>query len=669
MGLSSSDFSKKPEGVDALVWGLKNRVINEQDYVNWASDFYQIPAIKPEFFSMAVDFTLVEKYANVFDWTPHCYPIYKWEDTLFVACLEPPKNGINLKSCFVIAPFTPLESAWQKNQNSNVGIPQPTESLPVVEMPKTEPAQEPIPVEAAQPEPVVDEQTTEKIVPPQELKQPEQPEVIVPPAPAQEPVAEQVPVQEAAAPAEEASPAQEEKPHEPMPTADVGGLDFGNLTQEMGISPDEVLAEEGPAEPQQNETVGELDFSAMDGAGGKAPEEAAQEQPAQEQPAHEMTHTSIDGEGFNGLTSATQTMHANAGDLSPENHTQTQAMAFDNLSIGDMALEGEATKIDPPQMDETKVNPSAPPIPDVKPQPVQTKQQAAEPVAKQKPQPQPVEVPKQEVIVPAAEAPAPTDDALPSLDDLVAKKTENPQQAPGLETPELTTDEVAVPNAAFVDDYTPVPVITKAQQEAQAKRKIEAQQQKVKSLDANMGENTITDHSQPVHTPPENEITDADLQKSDELETSDSMKLVVAHLFGHLMRDYKKLMWIELGEEGHYFPKYVLGDWKVITLAWKMHINITNPNMFRIAYKSGLPFHGEVQANPHNEKYFEWWTRGKSPNFVTIFPVVIDERLVGFITGFDKNTEFDEVGSLKKIENLISICKKSFQKFSAQKAA
>ncbi len=736
LGLSSSDFSQKPEGADALVWGLKNNIINAEEYLAWASEFYQCPAIKPEFFSMAVDFSLIEKYINLYDWYAYCYPIYQWDDTLFIACLEPPRAPINSKVCFVIAPFHALESAWQKYENSKPGVNMATEQLPIVpdpappsnfaEMGEANTSQPPQNSDLTKTEVLsenqdnafqgldanlglgdndqtkeqstasVSQQPSEPIIPPppvQETKPAEpivppppvedkKPDVIIPPPPVeskQEPVVPPPPVEvnqtEAAPP-----PPSEKKRDLPQPP-DSTGLDFGDLKKEMGVD------DNAPSSPSQDKTeagnseqVGVLDFSNM-GDDSFAPPAPAQEEShdssdetdsEDDRPANEITHTKVDG-GLNNLTSATQTMHASQHTMTATSDgTQTPSLPFEEVTIKGISLEGENTEVKEDKKEEkTKVSPAAQQQPQQQP-PATTAKQSENVIVPPPPQP---ELKQQTPPTPAEPQPSMINDdnSVPSLDDLKVHKTDNPKQAPGLEQSDINLEKenqtLNQDEEEFEDDYTPVPVLTKAQQEAQERRKKEAHLKEKNQEKARLSENTITDHAQPILIPPANLVSDQEIKEAGDLSSASSMKQVMAHMFGHLKRDYEKLMWVERDKQDLYFTKYVYGDWKITELAWKMHINLTNPNIFRVAYKSGHPFHGEIHSNPHNEKYFEWWTRGKTPDFATIYPVTINETIVGFIACFGKNSEFDELGSLKKIENLYTICRKSLSAFASSKAA
>ncbi len=624
LGLSSSNFADKPEGANSLVWGLKNNIINPEEYLQWATEYFQLPAIKAEFFSFALDFNLIEKYSNLYDWHAYCYPIYQWENQLFIACLEPPTTSISMNTCFVIAPFHALESAWQKNENSRPGAPKATEQVPIIETPAA--------IES-EPSLAATEVATVDTPPP-------------PPAPSIETSSvERV---------NEKSP-EAEVPQ--SPPIEAVGLDFGDLKMEMGVEDIDQPESEPKDVKKTDHEVGDLDFSTMEqsfpDSTEDTPEGAAEAEadpiPQDEVVAEEITHTKVD-EGLGNLTSATQTMHASQYTAaSAEPASENPPLPFDNLTIDGISLEGEQTQIDEPELEKTKVDPTA----------EQHKVAAANSnKVITPPPPTPMAAPSP-AVAQSEDKKFNDENSIPSLDDLKQHQTENPQQAPGLEEE----------NPDFDDDYTPVPVLTKAQQEAQQRRKQEALAKEQKVEKSRISENTITDHSQPILIPAENLISDSEIKEASNMDNASSIKHVIAHIFGHLRRDYAKLMWLELDKDDRYFSQYVFGDWKITELAWKMHVNITNPNMFRVAFKSGHPFHGVISSNPYNEKYFEWWCRGKTPDFATIYPVTINETIIGFVAAFGKGSEFDEVGSLKKVENLITICKKSLAKFTSAKAA
>ncbi len=551
LGHTIDDFKAMPEGEDILLWGLKNKIVNETNYLEWASSFYSVPLIKPEFFSMAVDFTLLAKYPELYQWSAQCYPVYEWEDTLFIACISPPNQSISKKTCLVMAPLEPLEKAWLKNLDAKGSAVVPS---------------------YAPGNTVITTQMSEASM-----------------VQTEEPV---------------------ETPKEQSPRESVTTVDFSSLVDDAEASPEPTvnLGQESPFEKHQDMTP---EASAVEG---------------------------FIKEPLNEIDFSAPTLEGDQQPIVSDDKTAVTA-----TSAASVPIEKEADSPDKPEVialgpsEEKQGTPSAP-------------DSIQEPA-----------------VEPATSASASsTDDVLPPLDDLKALQVEDPQSAPGLEPPVAEQEEVSTVAESFADDYTPVPIVTKEQQEAQERRRQEALQKKIS---AKQTESTITDHAQPIHTPPENQITAEDFKAAETIENADTMKLVIAHLFSHLKRDYKQLMWVEKNNESLFFPKYVYGPWNMTSLAWRMHVNINNPNIFRIAFKSESPFHGVVYINPYNEKYFEWWNEGVCPDYATVYPIIIDEKIIGFITGFNKNEQFDEVASLKKIENLVALCKKNMESLQGSKAA
>ncbi len=665
LGLTSADFKQRPQGHDPLVWGLKNKVINQDEYLAWATDYYQLPAIKPEFFSMAVDFTLIQKHSHIHDWNAHCYPIYTWQDTLFVACLEPTEINTQEKLCFVVAPFFPMENAWDKFQNSKDS--QQTET----EVHQTSTASEQNVAQRSQAA---------------TLEEPVSPET--PPVPELQENGPQVSNEVPKVDVVQEASAQEKSSEAPLDLPDLNfdslGDDSQQETQKVETNDQETSSEE-ESQKEEDNSFDSLDFSAMGADTPAEASEAPQKKETKVETAAEITQTKIDEHDLNNFTTATETIHAPRETVvaSGEN-TEHKELDFDNLSTGGISLEGDPekseitkTKLGESSDNETAKKKSVPPPPPVMKEDNSKEEQAKSAAPVPPPPPQP-----------AQENPSSKEEAIPDLSDLMAHQTENPKRAPGMEhthtelkIPKHNNEEPVIlkgeqapqpPVAPLIeeeeydDDYTPIPEVSEGQKEAHAdKESLELNE----VTQTNLTENTITYSDQPVHTPPEALISDKELTGADKLENCKSLKEVMAHLFSHLTRYYKKLLYVGREDGKLFYPKFVYGPWKMTSMAWKMHINLSNPNIFRIAHKSGHPFHGKISDNPFNDKYFEWWSKGKKPDFATIYPVVVEEEIIGFITCFGKGPEFDELGSLKKIENLVSICRKSFVKSSKAKAA
>ena len=70
LNLTDDQFANCPPGADPLVWGFEEKVIGEDDYLKWAVEHFQLPRIRSEFFQLAIDKSLSEKYAGLAEWSP-----------------------------------------------------------------------------------------------------------------------------------------------------------------------------------------------------------------------------------------------------------------------------------------------------------------------------------------------------------------------------------------------------------------------------------------------------------------------------------------------------------------------------------------------------------------------------------------------------------------------
>lgn len=490
LGLQASDLQGKPESVSVLQWLVNEKKASEEQVLQWASEHYQIPAVRPEFFDQELDSSLIARYSALYNWSETCFPINFSNGHLAVACLEPVTiENPSVPVFFVAAPHSCLKSAWESM----------SEQFPVI--PRTNMLDNPLFKEDSAESPEDDFATQESQALPER--------------------------------------------NQPSPTAESPEIDFdfGDLATDSGAStPLETpaVSSPDPEEESDSTSLDSLDFSTIAEVNPEAATVVSSPQDQTTQvAAKNETRTAADPE-INKLTSATSTQMTDA--------------------------ELSATLPDQTSMD----------------------------------------------------------------------------------SPVATT---LVQDEEFDDEDTKPEIHIET------------------SPDLDLAQNTLTQAPQATETPRENLISDGDILKNKDLNPKGDFKSVVAHMFNHLKKDFKHVMWVERDSEGAFFPKYVDDTWQMTKLSWQMHINLTNPNIFRIAYNSSMPFHGEINSNPHNQKYFEWWLSGETPDFATIYPVIINDVICGFVAGFNKNSEFDEVGSLKKVENLIAICERYFPDYSKQKAA
>lgn len=97
-GISSNDLIGLPENlaahpdVEALRWCLMNGKISEAEYLEWAMQNFEMPAVTGDFFTAPSDPRFWEAVKELHPWNPGFFPLAEWEGVYLIACLEPPKN-------------------------------------------------------------------------------------------------------------------------------------------------------------------------------------------------------------------------------------------------------------------------------------------------------------------------------------------------------------------------------------------------------------------------------------------------------------------------------------------------------------------------------------------------------------------------------------------------
>lgn len=580
MGLTIHEFASCPHGESPLLWGLRSHVVDQNRFLTWASEHHHLPVLDPQFLMNQWDPKLIEKFSEISSWNAQCFPIYEWNNLLFVACAEP-QSWSNKAVCFVLAPLDALESLWSQHHTTSSTHEEAVAGLAALDLPSFESSVDVLPSESASQH----ESNNDLAIP---LKTPVG-----------------------------STPAVQEKNN--PPTDDLNSLDFGDLGGEAPTPPSLVEDKKDHKEKEEDlntpPPLPDLDFSTLSGVDHKTVAKTE---------AQESTQTATSA--FHGRTTATSTLHVNSTKHATRTVEEPLAeMAFENLSIDDLALEGEKTSAKA------------------------TKNKSANAAASQTPKTagntkKPNSTQEDEL-----------DLDLPTLGGLVREqqKPVMPEHTVGnvLEDTPSISQSVSIVRP-FSDDYTPLPFVMKSE--------IKNNPLKPKTGDTNEDSETQTDMTVPSFVPTGQLISSEDLNASRDIQNCSDLKSVIAHMFLHLKNDYKKLMWVQVRPDGQFYPHYVYGSWHMNRDAWNKAVNITVPNIFRIAHLSNLPFHGEVSDNPFNDSYFELWNRKNKPDFVTIYPAYYDDISYGFIVGFGMNSDFDALSSLKKIENLLSICKMKF---------
>lgn len=80
-------------------------------------------------------------------------------------------------------------------------------------------------------------------------------------------------------------------------------------------------------------------------------------------------------------------------------------------------------------------------------------------------------------------------------------------------------------------------------------------------------------------------------------------------------------------------------------------INLVEPSIFKVVFRTAKPFHGYVVTSEVNQKFFNEFYRGMLPKHATVIPVMIDGRMGGMLLGFT-NSKIDYRQSLRLMERL-----------------
>jgi hypothetical protein len=110
------------QGLSELGYGLRNRQIPEDEYLDWAREKFELPSLEPQFFqSQSAPVQLFARLKEVYSWGPECLPLGEWDQHLLVACLEKPTDlPPELKPIFLLAPVHGLMEFWSQLQSADL---------------------------------------------------------------------------------------------------------------------------------------------------------------------------------------------------------------------------------------------------------------------------------------------------------------------------------------------------------------------------------------------------------------------------------------------------------------------------------------------------------------------------------------------------------------------
>lgn len=82
-------------------------------------------------------------------------------------------------------------------------------------------------------------------------------------------------------------------------------------------------------------------------------------------------------------------------------------------------------------------------------------------------------------------------------------------------------------------------------------------------------------------------------------------------------------------------------------------IALNEPSIFKIVTSTIKSYHGYVVLNETNEKFFDFWNLGQVPGNITMCPIIVKNKIVGFLMGLGEPNAYNW-NTLKKMESMTS---------------
>ncbi|MBY0316505.1 MAG: hypothetical protein K2Q26_13360 [Bdellovibrionales bacterium] len=105
-------FTQFAESSESLAELIESHRLPIEDYLEWASEHYELPVLQDHFFDDVDVKPLLKKYPSN-AWNSTCFPASEWEGVLYIACLEPAVVALQQEHCFVLANYEILSKTWR----------------------------------------------------------------------------------------------------------------------------------------------------------------------------------------------------------------------------------------------------------------------------------------------------------------------------------------------------------------------------------------------------------------------------------------------------------------------------------------------------------------------------------------------------------------------------
>ncbi|MBY0385230.1 hypothetical protein K2X05_08740 [bacterium] len=106
-------FNVPKDSEHSLIEILRSGFINEDEYLQWASETYQLPVVTHDFFKTLNNYKLVLENPSP-HWSETFFPAAEWDNTLFIVCLEPQQIELSKPYNCILASLFRMETLWNK---------------------------------------------------------------------------------------------------------------------------------------------------------------------------------------------------------------------------------------------------------------------------------------------------------------------------------------------------------------------------------------------------------------------------------------------------------------------------------------------------------------------------------------------------------------------------
>ena len=121
----------------SLHTALSQNSLNEDEYLKWAGQYYQLPLLQKDYFQSHLQnpIELWNKVKNKAPWSSSLVPIDEWKGTIYAGCLEPPSTPPQVSNIvYILTSSQCLNSLWKSFQESALKVkkaPQPENKRPL----------------------------------------------------------------------------------------------------------------------------------------------------------------------------------------------------------------------------------------------------------------------------------------------------------------------------------------------------------------------------------------------------------------------------------------------------------------------------------------------------------------------------------------------------------